>query len=421
MKLIANEAERSEVALFIVGGFVRDLILDQPSIDFDLVVEGDAISLAESLAKRFGGQVGSHRRFGTAKWQLDAQDTRLGEALQLTTDELPANIDFVSARTEFYSHPTALPSVTEGSIKLDLHRRDFSINTQALRLDGHHYGQLLDPWGGGRDIREKQIRVLHSLSFVDDPTRMLRAVRLEQRLGFSIESRTLELLEKALPLLDSVSGERIRSEIQAISKESSLSEIMLRLQQLGLLQAIYPALTWDDWIDARLTDARDFAAPDSWMLERMPGFEEIFYSLWLYRLSASEAGAVCERLHISQNDALVIMRSGRQKCDLAQTRLPSEWVACLESEPEGALVVTWLALADQPEARQVLDNYLSKWRWVKPGVDGDQLREQGLKPGPEFGRILRTIRAAWLDGKIQTEEDEQRVLKKLLDSAFPDG
>ncbi|MFV1858160.1 MAG: CCA tRNA nucleotidyltransferase [Anaerolineales bacterium] len=421
LRLIASESEASDVALYIVGGFVRDLILGNPSVDFDLVVEGDAIALGESLASQFGGQVSSHRRFGTAKWQIDAQNENLKSALQLEPSELPETVDFVSARTEFYSHPTALPSVKEGSIQLDLHRRDFSINTLALRLDGSNYGQLLDPWGGGKDIRDKQIRVLHSLSFVDDPTRMLRAVRLEQRLGFTIESRTLELLERALPLLDKVSGERIRSEILAILKEPGFGSIMLRLKELGLLQAIYPALDWDDWIEARTSAARDFSPPASWKLERMPTLSELFYALWLYRLSGREAGEVCERLHLSHSEAAVVMKAGRQICDLAQSRPPSEWAACLDAEPEAALAVTWLALKDQVAARQIIENYLEHWRWVQPTVDGDRLHELGLAPGPAFGRILGALRSAWLDGEIRSAQEEQQMLATLLREAAEGG
>ena len=421
LELIAAESEASNVALYIVGGFVRDLILGTPSVDFDLVVEGDAIALGESLASKFGGNISSHRRFGTAKWQLDVKHKGLKGALNLEAAELPETIDFVSARTEFYSHPTALPSVTEGSIKLDLHRRDFSINTLALRLDGRHYGQLLDPWGGGKDIRSKQIRVLHSLSFVDDPTRMLRAVRLEQRLGFSIESRTMELLDRALPLLESVSGERIRSELTSILKEANIGSIMQRLSQLGLLQAIHPAIDWDEWIETRTLAAREFSPPASWKLEREPTLYELFFALWAYRLPASEASAICERLHMSQGEAASIVEAGRQKCDLTQDRSPSEWVACLDAVPEAALVATWLALSDQQAGQAIIERYLSDWRWVHATVDGDRLRELGLAPGPAFKGILGTLRAAWLDGELDSAEDEQRMAAMLVREAVGGG
>ena len=421
LQLIAAESERSNVALYIVGGFVRDLILGTPSVDFDLVVEGDAIALAESLASKFGGDIGSHRRFGTAKWQLDADHKDLKRALSIEGAELPETVDFVSARTEFYSHPTALPSVTEGSIKLDLHRRDFSINTLALRLDGRHYGQLLDPWGGGKDMLNKQIRVLHSLSFVDDPTRILRAVRLEQRLGFSIESRTIELLERALPLLEKVSGERIRSELTSIVKEANIGPIMHRLKQLGLLQAVHPALDWDDWVEARTEAAREFSPPASWKLEQEPTPSELFLALWVYRLPSNEASSICERLHMSQGEAARFVEAGRQECDLTQERSPSEWVACLDPVPEAALVATWLALSDQEAGQTIIESYLSEWRWVHATVDGDRLRELGLVPGPAYKQILGTLRAAWLDGELESAEDEQQMAAALVGEATESG
>jgi tRNA nucleotidyltransferase (CCA-adding enzyme) len=196
LKAVAQEAYEQRNALYIVGGFVRDLLLEKPSLDLDLVVEGDAIQLARSLNENYGGRLTTHSRFGTAKWLLDGFRKKLASRLGYTDrdEELPEFLDLISARTEFYLHPTALPTVERGSIKLDLHRRDFTINTMALRLDGYHYGELHDYWGGLNDLHNGLVRVLHSLSFVDDPTRMLRAVRFEQRFGFTIEERTLELL-----------------------------------------------------------------------------------------------------------------------------------------------------------------------------------------------------------------------------------
>ena len=205
LKTIARAAHEQRIAIYIVGGFVRDLLLDRPGLDFDLVVEGDAISLAKSLARAYGGRVTSHTRFGTAKWLLadipeeltnelalewqnaQPRQPQATDKLNANGDDLPASIDLITARTEFYTHPTALPTVEQGSIKLDLHRRDFTINTLALRMDGRHYGELHDYWGGLNDLKNGLVRVLHSLSFVDDPTRMLRAVRFEQRFNFEIE------------------------------------------------------------------------------------------------------------------------------------------------------------------------------------------------------------------------------------------
>jgi len=423
LKLVARQAEAGNDALFIVGGFVRDLLLGAPSVDFDLVVEIDAIELTQSLVDVYGGRISSHRRFGTAKWLLDREQPNLLQDLGgrlVEADELPQSLDFVTARTEFYLHPTALPSVERGSIKLDLHRRDFTINTLALRLDGRYYGQLLDYWGGGRDLREGLIRVLHSISFVDDPTRMLRAVRLEQRLSFEIESRTLDLLKQALPLLDRVSGERIRSELILMFKEDHLLEIMTRLEEIGLLRAIHPTFAWDEWLKIRFEEARTFTPPQEWHLTITLKMEFLLYSLLCFRLSAEDAKAVCHRLHLPasiRTDILEANRLGYELHALTEGIKPSEVVARLEGSREEAIAAAWLALADRPEARDLLYRYLTDWRMVTSQADGDTLRTLNLPPGPAYRRILWSLRAAWLDGVISTAEEEAALLHRLIEEA----
>ncbi|MEK7277150.1 MAG: hypothetical protein AAB427_07360, partial [Chloroflexota bacterium] len=229
IRLVSDEAAKLNVSSFIVGGFVRDLLLGRPSADFDIVVEGNAIKLARALAAARGGRVTAHAQFGTAKWTLPP-----GSPLE--------HLDFVSARTETYAHPSALPDVEHSSIQLDMRRRDFTINTLAIRLDGAAFGDLLDFWGGERDLREGLIRVLHSISFVDDPTRILRAARFEQRFHFRIEPRTAELIAHALHLLGRVSGDRLRHELEAILEEDEPDRILARLAELDVLSHIHPDL-----------------------------------------------------------------------------------------------------------------------------------------------------------------------------------
>jgi tRNA nucleotidyltransferase (CCA-adding enzyme) len=423
LKLVARRAMAHGAALYIVGGFVRDLLLDEPSVDFDLVVEGDAISLACDLADSFGGRVSSHRRFGTAKWRLDRSHLALCGELGKSTiqeGELPASLDFVSARTEFYAHPTALPSVEQGSIKLDLHRRDFTINTLALRLDGRYYGQLLDHWGGGRDLQEGLIRVLHSISFVDDPTRMLRAVRLEQRLGFKIEQRTLELLEQALPLLDRVSGDRIRHELDQIFNEAQPVDILARLHELQLLEAIHPSLTWDGWLEERVQAAKTFSPPSVYNLAEMPNVDLLYYALMIFRLSRHQALEVCDRLHFSamvRDEILEASRVGSALTDMPEGTKPSEYVSFLEGIRENALVAAWFALPEKTAAREALYSFLAEWRYVSPKADGSTLRSLTLPPGPEYSRILWKLCAAWLDGIIQTPEEEKALLARLVEES----
>lgn len=420
LRLAVHQAESQGDAIYIVGGFVRDLVLGLPSVDFDLVVEGDAIALARGLAAAYGGRVSSHTRFGTAKWHLDRQHAGLLRAVGAPGDashDLPASLDLVSARTEFYAHPTALPSVQRGSIKLDLHRRDFTINTLALRLDGRHYGELLDPWGGGRDLNDRVIRVLHSISFIDDPTRMLRAARLEQRLRFSIEPRTLELMRQAVPLLDRVSGERLRDELGLVLTESCAGLILARLGELGLLAAIHPALGWDAWLGARLLELHDFRPPEAWQLHDPPELERLFYALWLARLDANQVAAVCDRLHFPLTTRAVVVDANRLVHAIPRWPTgiaPSDAVARLEEAGEESLVAAWLALADMPQAREILTAYLATWRRVTPVTDGRTLRDAGLPPGPAYSRILGTLRTAWLDGQLENSDQERELLRTLL-------
>ena len=420
LKLVASRADENQAALYIVGGFVRDLLLRTPSMDFDLVVEGDAIALAQTLVKVYGGRLSSHRRFGTAKWRLDLHNDELLRAIGdgPFLKDLPETLDFVSARTEFYSHPTALPSVERGSIKLDLHRRDFTINTLSLQLDGPHYGQLLDPWGGGRDLEKGVIRVLHSISFVDDPTRMLRAVRLEQRLGFAIEPRTLDLLQQALPLLTRVSGERIRNELDLIFGEARLLGLMDRLRSLGLLEAIHPQLTWDEWLRDRFVLARELRPPAEWRLRRSISVRTLLYGLLAFRLSAEGARDLGKRLRLPLDGVEDVVGAVQVRTNMADREapvVPSMIVEQLDDLREASLVIAWLALADYPRARQTLEGYLRTWRHIYPSADGETLRSRGLRPGPVYRSVLKAVRAAWLDGNVRSPEEEDLLLTRLIE------
>jgi tRNA nucleotidyltransferase (CCA-adding enzyme) len=216
--------------VYIVGGFVRDLLLGRPSLDFDIVAEGDAIALARALARKHGGRVTAHKRFGTAKWFLGGSPWAgyQSSSSEPSDRRAPDFIDLITARLEFYEHPGALPGVEHGSIRHDLHRRDFTINTLALRLDGRHFGELHDYYGGKADLERGLVRVLHSLSFADDPTRMLRAIRYEQRHGFTIESRTLQLMDEARPLMARLSAERIRHELNLFFDEPTAAMLAAR-------------------------------------------------------------------------------------------------------------------------------------------------------------------------------------------------
>lgn len=417
LKAIAQAAHEQHAALYIVGGFVRDLWLNRPSLDFDLVVEGDAIKLAHRLCKVYGGRVTSHSRFGTAKWRLE-------ESVFSTALAGQQSLDLVTARTEFYTHPTALPTVERGSIKLDLHRRDFTINTLALRLDGRHYGELHDYWGGLNDIRQGVVRVLHSLSFVDDPTRILRAVRFEQRFDFHIDERTLQLLLEAVSLLDRVSGDRLRHELNNILKEPAAAQILSRLADLKLLGAIHPALIWDEWLEEHWNHLPTMLPDNMWDLNEYVDLHilqrDVATVLWLLRLSPQQAHQVSERLKI-----IIQLRQNIQAAiglwnELPRliSRSPSQATKRLDETPALARYAVFLA-TDDPDARQLLLNYTQNWQRVAPSIDGHVLRQMGLAPGPSYRFILSSLRDAWLDRRINNQAEEKAMLARLLDEFKP--
>jgi len=410
LKQASELAQEMEYPLYVVGGFVRDLLLDEPTLDMDLVVEGDAIRLARRLGRRVGARTRSHQRFGTAKIILEGREEEFGVPY----------LDFATARLEFYGHTAALPEVERSSIKADLHRRDFTINTLAIRLDSVHYGQLLDFYGGEQDLRERLIRVLHSLSFLEDPTRIMRAGRFEQRLGFVIEPRTAELIDNALPMLSRVSGERIRHELYLILREREPERVLGRLDDLKVLAQIHPYLACGVGICERFHTLRQILAEGTWELQ--PGENGrpapvLYLGLLTYHLSRSELESLAARLKIFRAD-LTILREvldlQESQLKLAQPDLPNrEIYALLRHSSASARLIHWLC-TDSEQIRARLWSYETELRRIQPVVDGAYLMGLGLKPSPLFSRVLSAVRDARLDGKVHTAEEEETLVAHLL-------
>ncbi|HIQ05489.1 MAG TPA: CBS domain-containing protein [Anaerolineae bacterium] len=403
--------------LYVVGGFVRDLLLGYPNMDLDLVVEGDAIKLARQLARTYGGRVRSHRRFGTAKWILrDGQEAGGSGRTDLLLDETgPASLDFVTARTEFYEHPTALPTVERSSIKLDLHRRDFTINTLAIRLDPEHWGELLDFYGGEQDLRDRLIRVLHSLSFVEDPTRILRAVRFEQRFGFRIEARTQELIADALDLLDRVSPARIRHELESILEEREPERALSRLQELGVLRHLHKALRVDEWLKERFAALRKAKEAGEAPLEPMA---RLYFALLAYRLTLEQQRELEHRLRL-RNETRELLTDVRElKAKVPQLSAPglarSQIYRLLAPHTDVGRFILRLAEED-PVLHKRLDLFDRELRHVHVVTDGHYLRSVGVPPGPIYRHILQALRDARLDGLVNNEEEEHEMVACFLE------
>lgn len=395
-------AEENEFCLYVVGGFVRDLFLGLPNLDLDLVVEGDAIALARELAQQRGGRVRSHGRFGTAKWILEGVE---GEAL-------PPHLDFVTARTEFYEEPTALPTVEFSSLRHDLYRRDFTINTLAIGLTEPNYGRLFDFYGGKRDLERRLIRVLHNLSFIEDPTRILRAVRLEQRLDFTIEPRTLQLLRDALQqrLLERTTGERIRHELLLILREEEPEGALARLGELHVLERLSPRLTWDNWLSQRFSQVPE--------LIPSKGRPTVYLALLCYRLPAHEVEEMIARYRFRSGSTRTLREVLRLRQEVApllrQDALArSQIYRLLQPFSRQSLHVLYLAEEDT-SVRQAIDLYMDELRSVRTVLRGDDLKEVGLVPGPLYKDILDRLLDARLDGRVHSREEEAALLKEML-------
>lgn len=423
LKQVAQESYQQNTAVYIVGGFVRDLLLNRPSLDFDIVVEGNAIALARTLVDTFGGRIISHRRFGTAKWWLDeireSLARRLSNGAKINSDDLPPSLDLISARTEFYNYPTALPTVERSSIKLDLHRRDFTINTLALRLDGHHYGELYDYWGGLSDLQRGVIRVLHSLSFIDDPTRMLRAVRFEQRFEFHIDNRTRQLMEEARDMLRQVTGNRLRHELDLLLAEPRADAMLARLHNLNLLQAIHPHLSWSEDLSTPLRKATLQPIDPVWELGSPPPGSplrlSLAYLVWLGRLEQSQIHEISKRLRFTSQLQKQLEETAHLHHHLAEmeTCSPSQVVERLQTLSRLSIYAVFLLNPQSPALEQI-NGFVSRWSKVHAQTTGHQLRQAGLAPGPRYKQILTALRSAWLDGQISTPAEEQQLLEQLI-------
>ena len=382
--------ERGE-HLYLVGGVVRDLILGRPNFDLDLVVEGEAEELARSLVQARGGEVVMRSQFGTVK-------VRYGDL----------TLDFATARSESYSRPGALPTVSKGSIKEDLLRRDFTINAMAMKLDPEGFGEVLDPCGGQKDIEGQCIRILHEKSFIDDATRMLRAIRYEQRLGFRIEPKTEGLLRRDIAMLNMISGDRLRRELELIFKEEEPEKMLLRADDLGVLPQIHPALGAKEWFGEKLRQARSDPA-------LIP--LGIYFPLLVYHLAIAQAKGLIERLNLPKTVAQAVEDTIDLRDNLSaleDSELPPSGICRLLEKYNIYSVMTCVLAVDESLVSQRMRLYLDKLRHVKPLLKGKALQEMGLAPGARLGEIIQDLRWAKIDGRVKTKKDEEELVLSWL-------
>lgn len=398
-------ADRMDVSLYVVGGCVRDLLLGIENLDLDLVVEGDGIAFARKLAHQWQARVTTHERFGTAMLVLP-------DGFKL---------DVATARTEYYEYPTALPTVEHSSIKKDLSRRDFTINALAVRLNGKGFGDLLDFYGGQRDLHDKVVRVLHGLSFVEDPTRVFRAIRFEIRFGFRLGRDTEALIGGAVKmnLFRRLSGHRLLEELKLLLGEREPKQAVKRMADLGLLRFIHPKLAWTPRLQTLLTATEQ--AVDWYQLLFLDRHMDVWLVYLMGVLEALPERAVAEvlkRFPFSEPEARTI-KAGRSGCHAVIRRLarrpppkPAEVYRLLCGLSDETLLGLMAKSKGESVKRQV-SAFFTTYQHVKPVVSGADLKGMGLKPGPRFKQILDQVLDARLNGEVKTESEERALVSRL--------
>lgn len=401
-------AKQRRVRVYAVGGFIRDLLLGIPNLDVDLVVEGDGIRFAKALARRYQARVTTHDRFGTATVTLADGQT----------------IDVATARTESYEAPGALPTVQRSSIKADLRRRDFTINTMAIRLNADHLGDLVDLHGGLRDLQNKTIRVLHGLSFIDDPTRVFRAIRFEQRLGFQLDQDAVVLMMEAVKmgLVHRLSPSRLSAELLHVFSEREPVSTLARLADFNLLQFIHPQLKWTSGL-ARLLKAVEKAV--AWHAGLSPGplaSPWVVYGMALMdQLPQPAVQETLARFTFPRRETQAMLWTSQESIPLLRTLdrtvKPSETFRTLRNLPDETLLFL-MAKTRSKRAKQKIVAMFTTYRRMNPVLNGTDLKTMGLKPGPLYNRILDRLLDARLDGTVETETDERRLVHQLANQGY---
>jgi tRNA nucleotidyltransferase (CCA-adding enzyme) len=389
---------------YLVGGLVRDVFLKRENLDVDTVIEGDGIMLAQKFAENHEVRIRSHKKFGTA--------------VLIFPDGF--KVDIATARMEYYETPAAPPMVETSSLKMDLLRRDFTVNTLAIKLNKRDYGTLIDYFGGQKDLREKVIRVLHNLSFVEDPTRVFRAIRFEQRFGFGIGKLTLSLIKNAVDIncFKDLSGRRLFTELKLLLMEGRPIQAIERMHEFDLLQFISPDIEYTEGLGKILEDIKSII---SWfdLLYLEEPYET--WKLYWYGLTSSlDAKALQDLADRMQMNDLESRRMIAQRLDLDSImdslfRLKGDdnygiYTLLLQYDTE--ILLFMMAKANNERIKRILSNYFTRLKGKKVYLKGMDLKEMGFKPGPLYKEIFGRLMEASLNGKVGTKEDEIEFVKK---------
>lgn len=409
LKLAGEVADQAGINAYLVGGSVRDLLRGEQNLDIDIVVEGDGISFAKVFGERLHAKVRTHDRFGTAK---------------IITDKL--KLDVASARTEYYESPAALPTVETSSIKKDLYRRDFTINTLAVKLNLKDFGLLMDFFGGQRDLREKTLRVIHNLSFIEDPTRAFRAVRFSERFGFKLSKHTENLIKSTIKmnLFNRLSGTRLYEELLLAFNETEPVKTLRRLSELGLLKVIHPNLAFSSELEATLQSMFEtrawfnllFLVVDSTLREESPDRGVLYLMALLSGLKEAEIKEALERLSAAPKVSELIIKGISQSKDVLR-KLPLNNPVDLYHLLSGIsleVLLFSMAVSRDKQKQKSISQYLIELRKIKPVLKGDDLKKMGVQPGPVYSILLEELLDEKLRGLVKGREDEERFIRGKL-------
>jgi tRNA nucleotidyltransferase (CCA-adding enzyme) len=403
LRTIGEVAETNGFTAYAVGGFVRDLLLHIKNLDLDIVVEGDGIKFAKKLAEHFGGAVRTHEKFSTA----------------LVIMPNGFNIDVATARLEYYEYPAAMPTVELSSLKLDLYRRDFTINAMAINLNPDKFGTLIDFFNCQTDIKERRIRILHNLSFVEDPTRIFRAIRFEQRMGFSIGKHTEKLLKNAVKmnLFNRFFGHRCFTELKLIFSEENPIPAIRRMAEFDLLKFILPGLKFDKRMERNLNETQRAMAWYRLLYLDEPCRQ---WQVYLFTILAdstySELKVFCMKFEFPERHKKELLREKEATDKILKElgrnrRLSNSEIYWLLQERSHESLLYLIAMARKKTAKKAVSHFVTHLRHYKTYIQGADLQKLGYKSGPIYKTILNHLLEAKLDGEVETRADEIDFIK----------
>ena len=390
VSFIIKQASEDNIEIFVVGGAVRDLLLKRNISDLDLAVEKNAEAFARKISEKYGANFTYHAKFKTAKLKFAG-----------------FSIDIITTRKEIYKKPGALPTVQPGNITDDLLRRDFTINSMALKLPA---GEIIDPSSGRQDIKDRYVRVLHENSFIDDATRIFRAIRYEQRLAFKIEPVTLNLLRHNLNMLETFSADRIKHELAIAMGEEYPELFYSRSKDLGVLSKVYRSLVWNEQLNLHFVEARKLTGRLSLL--------ELYFCLLIYPLSFEDLRKFADRYNFSKKLSSAMFDTINLKIKLEKLDASDIKLSYLYRllQPYSPVSIQANLLSCEPlKKRNLLSLYLSKLKAIRTYIRGADLIDMGVLSGPLIGEILNSLLNAKIDGAVETRYEELNYAKRLIE------